>query len=81
MAGSESLAAEERAGEALMLGLRLSSGIEIEAFRRRFGPGWASREPILKDLEADGLVRREAGWLRLAPGAALIANEVLCRLV
>jgi oxygen-independent coproporphyrinogen-3 oxidase len=81
VAGSERLGEEERGGEALMLGLRLTSGIEVVPFRRRFEPGFAAREPNLKRLEHDGLLRQDGGWLRLAPGMALVANGVLCRLV
>jgi oxygen-independent coproporphyrinogen-3 oxidase len=81
VAGSETLDPDERAGEALMLGLRLASGIEMEAFRHRFGPGSSAHEPILARLEGQGLIRREGEWLRLASGLSLVANEVLCQLV
>jgi putative oxygen-independent coproporphyrinogen III oxidase len=79
--GSESLAPQERAGEALMLGLRLASGIDTAAFQRRFGAGYSSREPVLTELETAGLLTRREGWLSLSPGSTLVANEVLCRLV
>jgi putative oxygen-independent coproporphyrinogen III oxidase len=79
--GSESLGDQERAGEALMLGLRLTSGIEIAAFQRRFPGVLDSRAPALEQLEAAGLICRQSGWLRLAPGEALRANEVLWRLL
>lgn len=38
-AGHEVLSSEQRAGEALMLGLRLTGGIDTETFGRRFGAG------------------------------------------
>jgi putative oxygen-independent coproporphyrinogen III oxidase len=81
VSGSERLGEEERGGEALMLGLRLASGIEVEPFRRRFGLGFAARQPILKSLEDDRLLRRDHGWLTLARGTSLVANEVLCRVI
>jgi putative oxygen-independent coproporphyrinogen III oxidase len=80
--GSESLPREERAGEALTLGLRLRSGIETAAFGARFGPeALGSREDVLVQLESQGLVERTEGRLRLAPRATLIGNEVLSRLL
>jgi putative oxygen-independent coproporphyrinogen III oxidase len=79
--GAESLNADGRAGEALMLGLRLASGVDVTGFCRRFGDLSSSRAATVEELEGLGLVRRSTGWLRLADDAALIANEVLCRLV
>jgi putative oxygen-independent coproporphyrinogen III oxidase len=79
--GAESLSGEAQAGEALMLGLRLASGVELAAFCRRFGDLSGSRAAALDELESLGLVERDGGWLRFSDSAALIANEVLCRLV
>jgi oxygen-independent coproporphyrinogen-3 oxidase len=79
--GAESLEADHRAGEALMLGLRLTSGVNLAGFYRRFGDLSDSRAGVLEELENLGLVSRAEGWLRLAGHATLIANEVLCRLV
>jgi putative oxygen-independent coproporphyrinogen III oxidase len=79
--GSEALRDETRAGEALTLGLRLTSGVEVDGFMRRFEEGFTRRLPILEQFEARSLIQRRSGWLRLAPGVALMANEVLCRLV
>jgi oxygen-independent coproporphyrinogen-3 oxidase len=80
-AGSECLGPDQRAGEALMLGLRLTSGVDTAAFGRRFGPGLASRGPALEALETGGLLERRGGWLRLSSRSTLVANEVLCRLL
>jgi putative oxygen-independent coproporphyrinogen III oxidase len=79
--GAERLSPDDRAGEALMLGLRLVSGVNLEGFRGRFGRLSESRAAILDELESLGLVSRTQGWLRLAEGTALVANEVLCRLL
>lgn len=82
VAGSETLAPDERAGEALMLGLRLTSGVDLGGFARRFGAGaLARRRRRIDELAAAGLVVRDAQRLALAPAATLLANEALSRLL
>lgn len=80
--GGESLGADERAGEALMLGLRLASGIDLDAWTRRFG-GEACRRRAneISDLERAGLLERRGTRLALTPRATMVANEVACRLL
>jgi putative oxygen-independent coproporphyrinogen III oxidase len=81
-AGSETLEGESRADEALMLGLRLVSGIDRRGFRARFGiDPLEGREQAASDLEGAGLLRVDAAGLALAPGASFVANEVLARLL
>jgi oxygen-independent coproporphyrinogen-3 oxidase len=79
--GEETLGNEERAGEALMLGLRLNSGLDMAAFSRRFPTGLGPRTDALDELETTGLVQGSEGWLRLSSRATFVANEVLCRLL
>jgi oxygen-independent coproporphyrinogen-3 oxidase len=79
--GEETLSPYDRAGEALILGLRLSSGVNVDGFSRRFGAGFRARSATIEELENAGLVRRFGGWIRLSEAATLVANEVLCRLV
>jgi putative oxygen-independent coproporphyrinogen III oxidase len=79
--GAESLSAEDQAGEALTLGLRLASGVDLAGFCRRFGDLSGYRIAAVDELECLGLVKRDEGWLLLSEHVALIANEVLCRLV
>ena len=81
-AGAEELGPDERAGEALMLGLRLRSGIDLDAFARRFGAAPVqARRGVLDELTDRGLLQRSGPVVRLAPGATLVANDVLCRLL
>ena len=81
-AGREVLEPDEQAAEALMLGLRLASGIDVEAFNARFGPRCLSdRTEVIKNLLDGGLLERTASDLRLAPRATMLANEVVCRLL
>jgi oxygen-independent coproporphyrinogen-3 oxidase len=81
-AGSEVLDRDARAGEALTLGLRLASGIDLAGFRRRFGAeSLAQRSSCLAGLESLGVVERDAGWLRLSENSLLVASDIACRLL
>jgi putative oxygen-independent coproporphyrinogen III oxidase len=81
-AGREALSVDERAGEALMLGLRLSSGIDLPGFERRFGAeALRARHDALESLLDRGLLERRGPTLRLEGRATLVANDVLCRLL
>lgn len=79
--GSETLDADQRASEAVMLGLRLSSGIDEVAFARRFGDYLGSRSAAIRDLEAEGLLERRAGRLRVPARATFRTDAVVARLV
>jgi oxygen-independent coproporphyrinogen-3 oxidase len=80
-AGSERLASRDRAGEALMLGLRLVSGIEVGAFDRRFPGALDERIHVITRLEADGWLERTVTHLRLTSDATMLANDVLADLL
>jgi putative oxygen-independent coproporphyrinogen III oxidase len=81
-AGSETLAGDRRAGEALMLGLRLTSGIDVEEFRARFGPGFLfARAGEIRRLTARGLLESAGGKVRVSEGAVLVADDVVARLL
>jgi oxygen-independent coproporphyrinogen-3 oxidase len=79
---SERLDADARAGEALMLGLRLRSGIDLEGFATRFGEATLRvRHETFRQLETQGLLERPGGRLRLTERGTLLANDALCRLL
>jgi putative oxygen-independent coproporphyrinogen III oxidase len=81
-AGHEELTPDQRAGEALLLGLRLASGVDTSGFERRFGAeGLRSRYPAIETLLAQGLLERCGSSLRLSSRSTLLANEVACRLL
>lgn len=81
-AGSEVLEADERVGEALMLGLRLRHGVDLPAFARRFGAdGLAARWGEIDALTKEGLLDTDGSRLCLAEDATFVANEALCRLL
>ena len=80
--GSEMLPVDARAGEALVLGLRLRSGVELAGFVRRFGhDALADRAGPIADLESLGVLEISDGWLRLADSATLVSSDVSCRLL
>jgi len=65
VAGEETLGENELALEALMLGLRTAEGVDLAAFRERYGVDLVARnEALLGRLTATGLVTLEAGHLR-----------------
>ncbi|MGI8774187.1 MAG: radical SAM family heme chaperone HemW [Actinomycetota bacterium] len=81
-AGYEVVEGPERAAEALMLGLRLTSGIDESAFRIRFGDAHLDRiEREVASLVAADRLERSGGHLRLAPYATFLANDVITRLI
>ncbi len=81
-AGRETLRPAERAAEALMLGVRLASGIEIDGFTRRWGSETFARSlPEIERLERDGLLERAGGWLRATPRGTFLASEIGSRLL
>lgn len=81
-AGSETLSAEQRGPEALMLGLRLVSGIDTDAFPDRFGGACLEeRAGIVSDLVAAGLLEADGGRLRIPESQTMVANDIICRLL
>jgi putative oxygen-independent coproporphyrinogen III oxidase len=81
-AGSEKLDEDARAGEALMLGLRLASGIDLARFIARFGhSALAARRPAIEDLAARGLLDTGSGRLRIPEVHTLVSNEVAAALL
>ena len=81
-AGGEALDPDARAGEALMLGLRLASGIDLDGFTSRFGPeAVTARRTAIERLESSGLLARGSGRLRIPEEHTLVANEVAAALL
>lgn len=63
--GSEELTRQDLALEALMLGLRTTDGIDLDAFRERHGLDLLKEnEPLIERLARDGLLRIEGSALR-----------------
>ena len=76
-AGEELLEPDVRAGEALMLGMRLATGIDLEEFATRFGSAAVERRSAaLAGLETAGLIESVAGRVRMTTRGTMLGNEV-----
>ena len=72
------LSCSERLEEALFTGLRLSSGVDIEAAGRRYGvDAWSRYGSALEPFVSEGLLVRDGATLRLTRRGMLVANEVM----
>jgi oxygen-independent coproporphyrinogen-3 oxidase len=69
------LAPEEQAAEALLMGLRLSEGVEMEAVESRLDLGAVER------LEGHRLLERENGRLIVTPAGRLLLDGILAEIV
>ncbi|MBP7926491.1 MAG: coproporphyrinogen III oxidase family protein, partial [Desulfobulbus sp.] len=68
--------------ETVVMGLRLTAGVDEAALRRRFGLDPASYYgPLLEQLVAQGLLVRRDGRLRLTAAGLPLANRVMAELV
>ncbi|MBV8436892.1 MAG: radical SAM family heme chaperone HemW [Silvibacterium sp.] len=71
------LSREEELEEAWFLGLRLNAGVSFRDLRAEFGASAVdSFEPILTDLECDGLITWTGDRVTLTPRGRLVSNEV-----
>lgn len=81
-AGGETLTADEARAEVILLGLRQSAGVDLDAYARLFGERVeAHAAAVLTELEARALLVRVGGWLRCpTPAAWLLCDELAVRL-
>ncbi len=81
-AGSETMEGHSRLAESLMLGLRLTEGVNIEAWMQRFGAdAWNKFAEIIKPFLQEGLLEIAGSWLRLTSKGMLLSNRVFRALV
>lgn len=77
LAGEELLSREQLALEALMLGLRTVSGVDLAAFRRRHGVDLeAANRERLPRLAEEGLLTLETGRLSLTTRGLAVADAL-----
>lgn len=82
----ENLSAGQLLEDCLIFGLRMNAGVSLEDLRRRFGPElaaearggalWRDVACRLERLETEGLVRSDAGRVRLTDRGRLLADAV-----
>jgi oxygen-independent coproporphyrinogen-3 oxidase len=79
---AERISPEQLKKDWLMMGLRLLAGIDLQAYRERFGsdPGDDFRPGLQKMLDL-GLLVREDNSLRLSPEALFVSNRVIGELI
>lgn len=74
---SENLAGDARTGEAVMLALRTSEGVDAGTFRERYGVDvFTHYAPIIAEYAAAGLLVAEQRSVRLTPRGRFVANDV-----
>jgi oxygen-independent coproporphyrinogen-3 oxidase len=71
-----------RGAEALVAGLRIAEGVDLEDLRRRYGEALpAADDPAVADLIGAGLMERDGARLCLTRRGRLLSNEVCERLL
>jgi oxygen-independent coproporphyrinogen-3 oxidase len=74
---SETLAGDQRVGEAIMLALRTREGVDTGAFRERYGVDVRVRyRSAIERMEADGLLQSGTAFVRLTERGRFVANDV-----
>jgi oxygen-independent coproporphyrinogen-3 oxidase len=80
--GSEERLSEAQArGEFCLTGLRQTVGVDVEAFRQRFGEDLRAAFPHIDRLVADGLLELGSAHLRLTPDGFRHADSVAATFV
>ena len=76
----ESMSERQRWIDAVVMGLRTTQGIYMEDFKSRFGVDLHQEyAQVINELMAGGFIIIKDGYLRLAPSAYFISNQVLYR--
>jgi oxygen-independent coproporphyrinogen-3 oxidase len=82
VAERRALTPDERVEEALFMGLRLCEGVDLDAFRARYGvDAWARFGDALGPFVDADVLRRSGSRLALTREGMLVANEVMAALV
>jgi oxygen-independent coproporphyrinogen III oxidase len=72
------LSADERLGDALFTGLRLTDGVDLKAVHARYGVDvWHQYGGELERFVEQGFLRHEGARLRLTRPGMLLAHEVM----
>jgi oxygen-independent coproporphyrinogen-3 oxidase len=72
------LSADERLGDALFTGLRLTAGVNLDEVRRRYGVDvWQRHGAELEPFIQNGCLKRDHDRIWLTRRGMLLANEVM----
>jgi putative oxygen-independent coproporphyrinogen III oxidase len=80
-ASREPLSDVERFEERVAMGLRLASGVDLEAVCADFGQDAARRRPVVEHLVRGGLARVDGGRLRLTDEGLDVHSAIAARLM
>ena len=69
------------AAEFMFVGLRMTSGISVEEFSRRFGKNPADFYPAIRKWLKEGLMKENSEWLRLTRRGLAVANSIFVNFV
>jgi oxygen-independent coproporphyrinogen III oxidase len=77
---AHTLTREEELEEAWFLGLRLNSGVSLDAFKSEFGEAALEAcAPVLSELEREALIQRAGDGVALTQRGRLMSNDVFER--
>ncbi len=79
--GEEKADSQKAAGEFMFLGLRMTQGISIDAFSRRFGTNPDEFYPQIRDWVEGGLMEEKDGQLKLTRRGLMVANSIFVNFV
>jgi oxygen-independent coproporphyrinogen-3 oxidase len=75
--GSEALKNREKIAETLILGLRLTAGIEKDRIEKTYGKGWSDQfVSAFQEMEQAGLLMEDDHSLRLTTHGMFLSNVV-----
>ena len=77
----DALAPETRASEALLMGLRLDEGVNLDAIASATGVTDLVDETAIAQLSDHGLIRQEAARLAVTPAGMLVLDRILAEIV
>ena len=79
---NELLSTDQKISESIMLGLRMTSGLDLKAFASQFGPeAYQTRKPAITSLTASGLLEHSPHRLRLTRKGLAVADTVCAALM
>jgi oxygen-independent coproporphyrinogen-3 oxidase len=79
--GEEKANSQKAAGEFMFLGLRMTQGISIDAFSRRFGTNPDEFYSQISDWIVEGLMENKDGHLKLTRRGLMVANSIFVNFV
>jgi oxygen-independent coproporphyrinogen-3 oxidase len=81
IAQEDVLTPEERAAEALLMGLRLDEGVDLACIARRTGVEHLIDDDAVGRLASHGLITHDQDRLRVTPGGMLLLDSILAEVV